>query len=504
MKIPVKTILFFVLVFAALFALQYSPETFGDPDGFYHVKVAELLGQGEILHSFKWLTVSTWEHRFADQHFLYHLLLIPFIHFHPIIGAQVLNALLVTAVAVIFFLILKHLQVTHKYFWTIAFLFFSQGFLMRMLFIKAVPLGLLLMFLSLFFLLQRKPMALFFSSLLFILSYGGFIFVSVLLVVQTVASFLTKNKPCYQEFIFSLLGLGAGLLLHPGQDSLLYHMYNQVFRAGLGYVVPVGGEWGSPKILDFLSGNILILLLWLTGLVVLIEQWKKKLGLKNLIFLALTSGFFFLLTTKSQRFIEYWVPFAVLFSAASLKEVVIFKTWIERFRKKMKNGFLSTTPVILAFSCLGLVLVYTTLRTSDIARHNVRITDYKKPMEALKNSSSENSIVFNTRWDHFPMLFYLNSHNRYITGMDPMFTYSENPDKYWLWYHISNDESFTCSTRECLNQKEILASIQEDFDAEYIFLENTDSPNLKNYLEENSRVKKIYADDFSSVYEILK
>src|SRR5438445_9850431 len=51
---------------------------FGDPDAFYHARVASLLWHGKISGHFDWLPFTTWGSGYADQHYLYHLLLYPF------------------------------------------------------------------------------------------------------------------------------------------------------------------------------------------------------------------------------------------------------------------------------------------------------------------------------------------------------------------------------------------------------------------------------------------
>src|SRR5688500_18714804 len=69
-----------VIVGVCIIALiQFGIEgTFSDPDGFYHAKVSQLMEQGELESQFPWLQFTTWRAEYADQHYLYHWLLIPF------------------------------------------------------------------------------------------------------------------------------------------------------------------------------------------------------------------------------------------------------------------------------------------------------------------------------------------------------------------------------------------------------------------------------------------
>ena len=69
-------------VFAVMLVL-YLPlqagESFADPDSFYHLKMAELIAASGPIRNFIWLPFTTLAQAFADHHFLYHVLLIPFI-----------------------------------------------------------------------------------------------------------------------------------------------------------------------------------------------------------------------------------------------------------------------------------------------------------------------------------------------------------------------------------------------------------------------------------------
>ena len=90
----------FAIIASLFFWLQFSTPDIccGDFDGYYHIHWSGLLGNG-ISHghlpSFSWLPLTSLNaHDYADQHLLFHLLLIPFTWFAtPVLAAKITAAL---------------------------------------------------------------------------------------------------------------------------------------------------------------------------------------------------------------------------------------------------------------------------------------------------------------------------------------------------------------------------------------------------------------------------
>ena len=97
----------YVVVYAAAFALflafQASPY-FADPDSFYHAKMALLIRDQGIVHQFPWLNLTTLGQHYTDQHFLYHVLLIPFVTWlPPLIGLKLATVMFGATLATVFY-----------------------------------------------------------------------------------------------------------------------------------------------------------------------------------------------------------------------------------------------------------------------------------------------------------------------------------------------------------------------------------------------------------------
>ncbi|MEN9558264.1 MAG: hypothetical protein RL141_633 [Candidatus Parcubacteria bacterium] len=122
---------------------------FADPDAFYHAHISWLLWTRGPLEAFPWLDLTTLGTAFADQHFLYHVLLAPLARvvawvapgpFAELWATQFLAVGLATATALVAWMALKRIDPPRAWLWT-AFLLIVSGFTGRMLLGKASPLA---------------------------------------------------------------------------------------------------------------------------------------------------------------------------------------------------------------------------------------------------------------------------------------------------------------------------------------------------------------------------
>lgn len=63
-----------------------------------------------------------------------------------------------------------------------------------------------------------------------------------------------------------------------------------------------------------------------------------------------------------------------------------------------------------------------------------------RAMDYLTTNTPPGSIVFTDDWDIFPVCFYYNSHNHYLTGMDPKFTHEVDPVLWERYVRLSRGE----------------------------------------------------------------
>jgi hypothetical protein len=108
----------------------------------------------------------------------------------------------------------------------------------------------------------------------------------------------------------------------------------------------------------------------------------------------------------------------------------------------------------------------------------------------LVANTSAGERVFQTDWDDFPRLFYYNTHNTYLIGLDPTYMLLYNEDLYQSWVDITRGEVELPSE-----------SIEQDFGARFIL---TDL-NHQNFLEkaaEDPGMLEVYRDSQAVVFQI--
>ncbi len=104
----------------------------------------------------------------------------------------------------------------------------------------------------------------------------------------------------------------------------------------------------------------------------------------------------------------------------------------------------------------------------------------------LRDNTAEGDVVFHSRWDNFGPLFARNRHNRYVSGMDPIFFYSHDPARYWEYFYLSMDATteYTCDAFPCDAgvATETHDAIRDHFGARWVVVEPQRNPKLTRYL----------------------
>src|SRR5262249_49781037 len=116
---------------------------------------------------------------------------------------------------------------------------------------------------------------------------------------------------------------------------------------------------------------------------------------------------------------------------------------LPRARLAAINRWPAPAQVILALSAVVLLSV----QLSETIRHarnnaidNHPWTTFKEATELIAANSDPGERIYQTDWDDFPELFFHDSYNTYMIGLDPTYMYLENPELYLLWRSIGRGE----------------------------------------------------------------
>jgi hypothetical protein len=197
--------------------------------------------------------------------------------------------------------------------------------------------------------------------------------------------------------------------------------------------VSVGNEWYPYETWYFFTSSIVAWALQIVGWV-----WMRASDRKNAartVCLFLFSTFLLVLTLKSRRFIEYWPAFAVLFAASALEPYLARYTWTS-----LRDAWVRWTALGAGVAVLCLLVVIaginihgTRLSVADESDPHI----YQGAADWLTANSPDGSMVFNTDWDDFPMLFYHDTHNVYVSGLDPTYLLHADPELSKLYVDIT-------------------------------------------------------------------
>jgi hypothetical protein len=82
-------LLLLVVIVLYLYQIQFSTPNLVGNDGYYHIKMAEIMRLDGLKPAFPWLPLTILNPaEFSDHHFLFHVLMIPFTFGNLIIGAK--------------------------------------------------------------------------------------------------------------------------------------------------------------------------------------------------------------------------------------------------------------------------------------------------------------------------------------------------------------------------------------------------------------------------------
>ena len=110
----------------------------------------------------------------------------------------------------------------------------------------------------------------------------------------------------------------------------------------------------------------------------------------------------------------------------------------------------------------------------------------------MQDQTTAGSVVFHGDWDMFPLIFYQNSHNYYIVGLDPTFMYKKDPAKYQLFEDITMGRT----------SENLAKTIQEEFRADYIMVEAEGQKKFVENLQISENIDLVYQDDEAKIFKI--
>lgn len=460
-------------IVGAVFSLvQWSSPNVVGVDGYYHIKMAWIMAQQgwRILLpiEFPWLQLTILNPaEFTNHHLLFHLLLAPFTFGDLRIGAKLAAVIFGSVALLMAYQLMAENRVRAPLLWLIVALASAGPMLYRLSMTRRQSLTLLLLLLALLVAFRRRPRWLAPIGFAFAWLFDGFPILLGVCGAAFLGLWWEERRPTWGLIGYPALGVLLGNLINPYfPNNILFsylHMLPKVLQlVGLQHgddVIRVGNEWYPYSLPFVFEATWLAVLLVPAGFVpILMDVRPSRLRKLDgaVIALGIIAVTFLLMYLRSRRWVEAEPVFATLFCAFA---------WSRALPDRMVEGLkrLVTPRRELAISAfVGLTLLPLLYWTVVEARRDVRGTrDYARYQAGatwLALNTPPGARVFATDWDDFPELFYWNTHNTYLIGLDPTYMYLYDGPLYLRWRAITR------------GQVELpAASVRDQFDSGWVF-----------------------------------
>lgn len=469
--------------------IQFAGPALVGNDAYYHITWSRILRASlPRLPAFIWLPLTVLRARsFMDQHFLFHVLLMPFTFGDLRLGAKLAAPLFSALAMTTIFGLLVAYRVRYRWLWLLPLAAGSELFLYRMSMTRAPSLSLVLLGLGCYLILERKFVSLVCLTFVFVWLYNLFPLMVVFALAYAVTVWLSEGRVDLGAFYATCAGAALGLVINPyfPKDFLLIFNHAHMLLAEKT-VIDVGGEWYPLDTWELVTGNAALLGLCFAAL--LAFDWRTRLRDRRPLFFLLLAGGLLLMSLRWQRFFEYWPPFAVLFAA--------FTFHAEQDGERDSGGFEFPRLVPARVGVAALLAALAVAAVVNVRGARAEIRDTRDPLamrgaaDWLAAHTPSGSLVFNTDWVAFPELFYYDQRNVYVTGLDPRYLLDSQPELWKVYDGITSGQ-----------EKHPGAVIRERFGTDYVVARN-DSTDFLDAAKASGEFDTVYSDDFASVLHV--
>lgn len=474
----------FAILFGFFAFVQFGTPALADNDGYYHMRMGQLITLYGLRPDFPWLPYSVLNNEaFYDHHLLYHAYLALFVGDGSpqalIWGAKIASVIMPALAGVALWSLLHTQNVPWAWFWSLGICALSQAFLYRMSIPRAQSASLVVLILALHWLLTKRYWGLLPLGFVYVWLYNAFPLLIALAGIYALAALVTERRIAWVAVVAPSIGIALGLLINPyfpeNISFIIHHLAPKIGQPETS----VGSEWYPYDTWTLLNNSGLALGIWILGIFAL--MWQNERIDRAQLTAFLLSIFFGFLLLKARRFIEYFPPFALIFCA--LAWAPLLKQWSKSSSQRFWGALIA---VGLLAPALGSTLGAARLVMTD----SVPASRYAEASNWLKQHTPAGSMVFQTDWDDFPRLFFYNTNNHYLIGLDPTYMQRFDPILYDEWVAITRGK--TKAPGELIRSR---------FGSSYIISDL----NHKDFLREATKdpyIKEVYRDSDAVIFVV--
>lgn len=485
----------FLLFFLGMALIQFVTPDMPDNDGFYHIKLAWLMRTEGLKPEFPYLPLSILNaNEFYDHHFLFHVALIPFTFGDLRIGAKWSAVVFASLAFLAVWYLFQRQRVPFAWLWALGLLGISDAFLFRMSITRAQSLSLGMLALGYVWLLEKKYKHLAILGFIYVWMYDAFPLMIALAVLHFIAVALTERRLEFRPLLYTSAGILLGMIVNPYfPDNLIFSYHHMLPKLADATSVRVGNEWYPYDTQQLLGNSLPALAAFASGALALGLSGRKMDARTALgLFVSLLFG---LMLFQARRFVEYFPPFALIFAAFA---------WAPLFQAEPASMPVASPPGTRFLSMLQRYLAVTILSLAVLVSVGLSIAPAREAVDGakpyglyagaswwLRNNTPAGARVFQTDWDDFPRLFYYNTHNTYLAGLDPTYLQLYDAELYELWVDITQGDVENPSQ-----------TITATFDSRYIHTDLHHGDFLQ-VAAEDPGLREVYRDDQAVIFEVI-
>jgi hypothetical protein len=475
-----------VVMLGFLTLVQFSTPDLAGNDGYYHIKFAYLMRTEGFLPDFPWLPLTILNAReFSDHHFLYHIALIPFTFGDLRMGAKWASVVFASLAFLSVWWLLYKQRVPYAALWTLGLLAVSEAFIYRMSLARPPSLSLAILVIGLYWMLSHKYVRLIPLAFFYVWLYDAFPLLVLLVGIYTLCVWLLERRLNLYPLIYTGIGVLLGLFLKPYFPHNVIFLYRHIFpKLTETTSVGVGSEWYPYR---FALG---------------LRQRRMEVNIATSFLAAVLFG---MLVFQSRHFIEYFPAFALIFAALAWSPLIIGreqrrevdKGAVPESRFKVMPGtWVSLIKRSLPVLLLILVLIPGMWITFKEAKSDLQGSKpyglYARASAWLEANTPDRARVFQTDWDDFPRLFFYNTHNTYLVGLDPTYMQLYDAEMYELWVDITEGDVEQPSE-----------TIYSQFGSQYVVTDLKHKDFLRR-AEDDAGLREVYRDSEAAIFELIQ
>ena len=479
----------FAVAVAVWAVLQFATPAPVGVDGYYHLRMAQLIRGSGWLPEFRWLPLTILSPAsFYDHHLLYHLLLAVFAWGDPSAGGAAelalggkLASVLIAALASLAVWLGLRRRVRWAGLWTLGLFALSEAFLYRMSMPRAQSASLLLLVIGFFLLVDRRDAWLVPLGFVYVWLYDAFPLLLLISAARVAADMVVERRMNLRPVVYAAAGIALGLVLNPYFPRDIVFVLRHLLPKLGALEIPVGNEWYPYDAWTLVTNSGLAYAAFGAGLYFLGRRPGRIDRVSVMAFLV--AAVFGLVFLRARRFAEYFPPFSLVFLAVSASP------WLERLAES-SSRLRRRIPAVMA-ALLIVPLGWTTVQAHRTIADSSPLDRYGAAASWMASHSRTGDLVFQTDWDDFPRLFFYDTTNAYVLGLDPTYLQLADELLYDDWVAITRGEVELPSRM-----------ISARFDARYVF-SDLQHEAFQARAQADPGLEEVYRDRSAIIYRVL-